>query len=127
MTGDYNRRNLFFPMVGRYLVVGLIAGAFLAGVGIGYAVFSNTYSPYSMMYQNPQMFNQMFARNPQFANQYMGYMVQDPQLREQMYGFMLQNKDFMYGMMQNPDFQNQYMGPWMMQNNFTYHGMMWRR
>jgi hypothetical protein len=54
-------------------------------------------------------------------------MMQDPQLRQQMYNYMLQNQDFMYGMMQNQNFQNQYMGPWMMQNNFTYHGMMWRK
>ena len=113
-------------MTSRYVWAGITIGVFIAGIGIGYAVFANIYNPYGMM-GNPNMFNQMMARNPQFAGQYMGYMTQNPQLRQQMYDYMFQNQDFMYGMMQNPNFQNQYMGPWMMQNNFTYHGMMWRK
>ncbi|MDE1727246.1 MAG: hypothetical protein KGH89_08315 [Thaumarchaeota archaeon] len=114
-------------MINRYVWIGITVGVFVAGIGIGYAVFLNTYNPYTMMYQNPSIFNQMMGRNPQFAGQYMGYMMQDPQLRQQMYNYMFQNKDFMYSMMSNPNFQNQYMGPWMMSNNFTYHGMMWQR
>jgi len=114
-------------MFSQYVWIGIAVGLFIAGIGIGYAIFMNTYDPYGMMYQNPQMFSQMMARNPQFSNQYFGYMMQNPQLRQQMYNFMFQNQDFMYNMMQNQNFQNQYMGPWMMQNNFTYHGMMWRK
>ncbi len=110
----------------KYVWIGIAVGVFLAGIGIGYAVFINTYNPYSMM-QNPAMFNQMMGRNPQFAGQYMGYMMQDPQLRQQMYDYMFQNKDFMYGMMGNQNFQNQYMGPWMMKNNFTGPSMMYGR
>lgn len=113
-------------MNNQYVWVGIIIGMFVAGIGVGYAIFANIYNPY-MMYQNPQMFNQMIGKNPQFADQYMGYMMQDPQLRQQMYSYMLQNHDFMYGMMQNSNFQNQYMGPWIMQNNYTYRGMMGQR
>lgn len=103
--------------------IGITAGVFFVGLGIGSAIFMNSYNPYMM--QNPTMFNQMMGRNPQFVSQYMGYMIQDPQLRQQMYDYMFQNKDFMYDMMGNQNFQNQYMGPWMMKNNFTGHGMMY--
>ncbi len=99
-----------------YVWVGIAVGVFFAGIGIGYAVFINTYNPYYMMMQNPAMFNQMMGKNPQFGGQYMGYIMQDPKLRLQMYDYMFQNKDFMYGMMGNQQFQNNYMGPWMMQN-----------
>lgn len=97
------------------MLIGIITGVFIAGIGVGYAIFINTYSPYGPMFQNPMFYN-MMANNPQLAGQYMGYMEQSPQLRQQMYSYMLQNKDFMYNMMGNPNFQNQYMGPWMMQN-----------
>lgn len=127
-------------MTSQYVWIGIAIGVFFAGLGIGYAVFVNTFNPYPMMGQ-PQFFNQMMARNPQYAGQYMGYMMQNqqymnqwfsqnpqyagqymgymmqnPQLRQQMYGYMFQNKDFMYSMMGNRTFQSQYMGPWMMQN-----------
>lgn len=102
-------------MFNQYVWIGIAVGVFIAGIGIGYAFFMNTYNPYGMMMQ-PQFFNQMMTGNPQFSNQYLGYMMQTPQLRQQMYNYMFQNKDFMYGMMGNSNFQNQYMGPWMMQN-----------
>ena len=136
----------------QYVWIGLAVGLFFAGLGVGYAVFITTYNHYAMMMGNPAMFSQMMVQNPQFSGQYMGYMMQnpqymnqwmsqnpqymgqwmgsmmqDPQLRQQMYIYMSQNQDFMYDMMKNSNFQNNYMGPWMMQNNFTYHGMMWRK
>ncbi len=110
-------------MTSQYVWIGITVSVFVAGLGIGYAVFMNTYSPYSML-GNPSMFNQMMVRNPQFANQYMGYIMNDPQLRNQMYDYMLQNQQFMYGMMSNPNFQNNYMHNWMTNNNYTWHGMM---
>jgi hypothetical protein len=110
----------------KYVLIGMAVGVFVAGIGIGYAIFVNTYNPYAMMMNNPTMFNQMMTRNPQVTGQWMGSMMQDPQLRQQMYNYMLQNQDFMYSMMQNQNFQNQYMGPWMMQHNTTGLGMMKR-
>jgi rusticyanin len=127
-------------MTSQYVWIGLAIGLFFAGLGVGYAVFTNNYNPYAMM-GNPATFNQMMGNNPQFSAQYMGYimqnpqymnqwmsqnpqymgqwmntMMQDPTLRNQMYSYMFQNKDFMYSIMGNQTFQNQYMGPWMMQN-----------
>ncbi|MEO9308031.1 MAG: hypothetical protein ABI342_06955 [Nitrososphaera sp.] len=139
-------------MTSKYILAGIAVGIFLAGLGTGYAIFMNTLNPYQMMSGNPSMFNQMMGKNPQVQGQYMSYMMQnpqymsqfmtqnpqymgqwmgtimqDPQLRQQMYHYMLQNQDFMYQMMKDRNFQNTYMGPWMMQNNFTYNGMMWHR
>lgn len=124
----------------RPAIIAIAVGLFVAGIGIGYVIFTNVYSPYTMM-GNPSSFNQMMGNNPQFSNQYMrymmqdpqymsqwmsqnpqymgqwmGYMIQNPQLQQQMYNYMFQNKNFMYSMMGNQTFQNQYMGPWMMQN-----------
>ncbi|MGI0047271.1 MAG: plastocyanin/azurin family copper-binding protein [Nitrosotalea sp.] len=121
-------------------IIAIAVGIFVAGIGIGYVLFTSMYNPYTMM-TNPAAFNQMMGSNQQFSNQYMGYMMQNPQfmsqwmsqnpqymgqwmgymlqnpaIRQQMYGYMFQNKDFMYGIMGNQTFQNQYMGPWMMQN-----------
>ena len=110
-------------MTNRYVWVGISIGVFVVGIGVGYAVFINTYNPYTTMMGNPQMFNQMMTNNPQMMNQWMGSMMSDPQLREQMYDHMFQNQQFMYGMMGNPNFQNNYMGPWMM-NNTNWRGMM---
>ncbi len=138
-------------MINQYVLIGIVVGVFCAGLGIGYALFINTYNPYAMMgnptmfcqmmgrnpqisgqfmgymMQNPQYMNQWMSQNPQYVGQWMGSMMQDPQLRQQMYNYMLQNQDFMYNMMKNSNFQNNYMGPWMMQNNFTYNGMMWKK
>ena len=138
-------------MINQYVLIGIVVGVFCAGLGIGYALFINTYNPYAMMgnptmfgqmmgrnpqisglfmgymMQNPQYMNQWMSQNPQYMGQWMGSMMQDPQLRQQMYNYMLQNQDFMYNMMKNSNFQNNYMGPWMMQNNFTYNGMMWKK
>lgn len=103
-------------MTNQYVWIGIAVGVFIAGIGIGYAVFINTYNPYTMM-------------------------IQDPQVRQQIYNYMFQNRDFMYGMMgnpqwsntmmsnpqlmnqwmstmmQNPQFRQQYLGPQMMMQN----------
>lgn len=108
-------------MTNKHIWIGITIGVFVAGLGIGYAVFINAYNPYGMMMGNPTLFNQMMGRNPQFTGQYMGYMMQDPQLRQQMYGYMFQNKQFMQGMMQNPQFQEEYMKQYssIPQTNYT--------
>lgn len=105
-------------MINRYVLIGIAAGVFFAGIGIGYAIFINSYNPY-MMFQNQQMFNQMMSINPQMMNQWMTNMLQDPNLNQQMMGMMMQNPTFMQEMMQNQQFQQNWMGPWMMQHNFT--------
>ena len=63
-------------MTDRYVWIGIVVGEFVAGIGIGYGIFINTYNPYSMMIGNPAAFNQMMSKNPQMINQWMGYMMQ---------------------------------------------------
>ena len=48
-------------MVSQYMWIGLAVGLFFAGLGAGYAIFTNTYNPYSMM-GNPAMFSQMMEK-----------------------------------------------------------------
>ena len=111
-------------MVKPYLLIAIAIATFLAGIGIGCAIFINTYNPYEMMMQHPQYMNQWMNQNPQYTSQWMGQMMSDPHLRSHMYDSMLQNQQFMYGMMGNTNFQNNYMHNWMNKNNYTWHGMM---
>lgn len=110
-------------MTNHYVWIGIAVGVFFAGIGIGYAVFINYYNPYGMMMQ-PSFFNQMMSRNPQFGNQFTGYMMNDPQLREQMYNSMFQNQQFMQGMMQNTQFQQQWMRQYATNSQSSNQGSM---
>jgi len=124
--------------------IGITVGVFFAGLGIGSAIFMNSYNPYMM--QNPTMFNQMMGNNPQFASQYMGYMMQNPQFTNSWMSNMMSNpqtmtvwtnamiqnpqfmNQWMASLMQNPNFLQQYMGPWiMLQNPSVMQGMMKQR
>ena len=130
-------------MTSQYVWIGIAIGVFVAGIGIGYTVFINTYNPYAMMMGNPAMFNQMMGRNPQFSGQYMGYMMQnpqymnqwmsqnpqyvnqwmgsmmqDPQLRQQMFNYMSKNQNYTNWMMNNPQYMNQWMSQMMSNPNF---------
>ncbi|MHB8603097.1 MAG: cupredoxin domain-containing protein [Nitrosotalea sp.] len=114
-------------MTSKYLWVGIAVGIFFAGIGMGYAIFINTYNPYPMMMGNPVMFNQMMS-NPGFNQQWMSGMMSNPQMMNQWMGNIMQNPKFMNqwmsGMMSNQQFGQQYMGPWTMMQNPQYRGMM---
>jgi len=107
-------------MTNQYVWIGIAAGVFFAGLGIGSVVFMNVSNPANMM-QNPQVFNQMMSNNPQFTNTWMNNMMSNPQMMDRWTNTMLQNPQFMNqwmtSMMQNPEFLQQYMGSWMMFQN----------
>ena len=116
-------------MMSRYIWIGIIIGVFVAGLGIGYAIFSNVYTTPYMMTQNPQVFNQMPLNNPQFMNAWMNNMMLNPKTMSTWNNAMVNNPQFMNQwmstMMQNSQFQQQYMGPWIMiQNPSLMKGMM---
>ena len=116
-------------MMSRYVWIGIIVGVFVAGLGIGYAIFSNVYTAPYMMTQNPQAFNQMPFNNPQFMNTWMNNMMLNPKTMNTWNNAMVNNPQFMNqwmsSMMQNSQFQQQYMGPWIMvQNPSLMKGMM---
>jgi plastocyanin len=99
--------------------IGITVGVFFAGLGIGSAIFMNSYNPYMM-------------QNPQFTNSWMNNMMSNQQMMNTWTNSMLQNPQFMNqwmaSMMQNPNFLQQYMGSWMMfQNPSLMQGMMKQR
>lgn len=105
-------------MVNRYAVIGIAIGVFFAGLGVGYAVFSQNQSanlsymtPQQMqqMMNNPQMMNQWHQTmmdNPQAMNNWMNTMTQNPNMMNQWMGTMMGNQQFMQqihdSMMNNP-------------------------
>ncbi len=115
-------------MASQYVWIGIMIGVFLAGLGVGLAIFSNIYNQQSMM-QNPQTLNQMMVNNPQFMTAWMNNLAQNPQAMNTWTNMMVSNPQFMNqwmsNVMQNSQFQQQYMGPWMMvQNPSLMRGMM---
>lgn len=109
-------------MTSKYIWAGIAMGTFFAGLGIGYAIYLNTYSP-TMMFQNPQMWDQLMVRSPEGMRQWMNTMLTDPQMSSYMMGQMYQNPRFMQQMMSNPQhmqLMNEYMG----QNATFMHGAM---
>lgn len=122
-------------MASQGIWIGIAIGVFFAGLGIGYAVFTNAYNP-NAMFQNPQFMQTMFndpqhmrammqnplfaqqtlehmKQNQQFSQDMMSSMMQDSQMSQQMMGMMMQNNQFMQGMMMDPQFQQNWMGPMM--------------
>lgn len=135
-------------MVSQYVWIGIIAGAFFAGIGIGYAVFhSNTTASMMMtpqqmqqmmndpkqmtqwhqtMMNNPQAMNNWMntmMQNPNMMNQWMGTMMNNPNMMNNMMGMMMQNPQFgnwmMGTMMNNPSMMNNIMAPMMNDPQFS--------
>ncbi len=111
-------------MVGQPIWIGIVIGIFFVGLGVSYAIFTSTYDPNTIKFQNQELFDQIMSQNPkmaanwmktmmqeeQFHNQAMDYMaknpeqmnqwmVQDPKHVEEMITAMRENHDFMMAMM----------------------------
>ncbi|MGQ0377288.1 MAG: hypothetical protein ACT4OW_07300 [Nitrososphaerota archaeon] len=97
-------------MVKQSVLIGIVIGAFVAGIGIGYGI-AQPNQPNFMPMTTQQM--QQMMNNPDTMANWMNSMMNDPQLRQQMYDMMLQNSQFMQGMMNNQQFQQQWMMPMM--------------
>lgn len=139
-------------MVSQSILIGIIAGVFFAGLGIGYVVLQSGQPNYSnmtpqqmqQMMNNPQMMTQWhqtmmndpqamnnwmntMTNNPQMMNQWMGNMMNDPNMMNQMTGMMMQNPQFgnwmMGNMMNDPSMMNNMMGPMMNNPQFMNHMM----
>lgn len=105
-------------MSSKHVWIGIAAGAFAAGIAIGYVVILST-SQLQMPVWNQQMFNTMMQQNPQMANQWTQQMMQDQTGRQQMMTSMMQDQQFMNGMMNQPQFQEQMMQQMGQNHNFT--------
>ncbi|WP_010191154.1 hypothetical protein [Candidatus Nitrosarchaeum limnium] len=77
-------------MTSQNVWIGITIGLFFAGIGIGYAVSSNSNQSMNA-FHNQNMFNQMMGQNPQA----MTWMMDDPQVRQQMFYQMMQNPNNM--------------------------------
>lgn len=106
-------------MTSQYVIVGIAVGVFFAGLGIGYAVFSQIQSA-SFTQMSPQQMQQMM-NNPQAMNNWMNTMMQNPNTMNQWMGTMMGNQQFMQqmhnSMMNNPQhmqMMSTMMGPDMM-------------
>jgi hypothetical protein len=58
--------------------IGIAVGVFFAGIGIGFTVFSPSFSPDNKMMQNQQM-----TQNLQLRDQIMNQMMENPELMRQ--------------------------------------------
>ena len=135
-------------MVSQYIWVGIVAGVFVAGIGIGFAVLQQT-TPGSMNFDNmsPQqmrdamqdpdfrqnMMNE-FGNNPQSMQDWMSPMMGDPKLQSHMRVNMMQHSQFMQGIMNDPQMMeqmqqrmnsgNMMIGQGTMMGNMTQHQSM---
>jgi hypothetical protein len=136
-------------MVNQTIWIGIVVGIFFVGIGISYAIFSSSYDPNTMKFQNQQLFDQMMSKNPKMTAQWletgqepqlmqqfmqdpqfqqqmfdqMNTWMNDPDFRQQMYGQMFEHQQFMNEMISNPEFQQQWMGS-MMDQDMMKPGMM---
>src|SRR5574338_1545988 len=122
-------------MVKQFILIGIVAGMFFAGLGVGYGVFYSTQTNFA--YMTPQQMQQMM-NNPQFMSQWHQTMMNNPQAFNSWMGTIRQNPQYMnQWMMQNPQMMNQWMGNMMnnpqlqqqmysqmMQNQQFMYGMM---
>ncbi len=119
----YNKGELISQnMVNQLLWVGIAVGVFFAGIGVSYAIFSSTYDPATMKFQNQELFDQMMSQNPKMSAQWMDTMgspqmqqwMSDPQHAKEMAELMRTNHGFMmemFGeMMNEPSIRLQLMG-----------------
>lgn len=127
--------------------IGIAIGVFIAGLGIGYAVFSANQSvnfmqmtPKQMqqMMSNPQImtqWHQTMMSNPQMMNNWMNTMMSNPQSMQQIHDIMMSNPQHMQTMMNaigptmmnsmmNNSQMSQQMVGMMMQNQQFMHRMM---
>ena len=110
---------MFQNVVKQSVWIGITIGVFIVGLGIGFAVFSN--STQSMNpFHNQNMFNQMMGQNPQA----MSWMMNDPKLREQMFQQMIQNPDQMMEWMANDPKHIEQMTETMKENHVFMSNMM---
>jgi hypothetical protein len=89
-------------MVNQNIWIAIAVGVFVAGIGIGYGIFSS-----SQVMLSPMMGGSMnsLMNNPQAMQQ----MMQDPDFRKEWANLMIQETEHMNLMMQDPDFRNEVM------------------
>ncbi len=75
--------------------VGIVIGVFFVGIGISYAIFSNTNNPNTIKFANQEIFDQMMSQNPKMMANWMETMMQDAQFHDQAMDYMVKNPEQM--------------------------------
>jgi len=90
-------------MVQQSIWIGITIAVFFVGIGVSYAIFSSTYDPNTMKFQNQQLFDQMMSQNPKMTTLWMETMMQDTQFHDQAMDYMAKNPEQMnQWMVQDP-------------------------
>jgi len=90
-------------MVQQSIWIGITIAVFFVGIGISYEIFSSTYDPNTMKFQNQELFDQMISQNPKMTAQWMETMMQDTQFHDQAMDYMSKNPEQMnQWMVQDP-------------------------
>jgi len=83
--------------------IGITIAVFFVGIGVSYTIFSSTYDPNTIKFQNQQLFDQMMSQNPKMTAQWMVTMMQDTQFHNQAMDYMAKNPEQMnQWMVQDP-------------------------
>ncbi len=93
--------------------VGIVIGVFFVGIGISYAIFSNTDNSSTLKMANQETFDQMMSQNPKMTANWMETMMGDEQFHNQVMDHMTKNPEqmnqWMETMMGDEQFHNQAM------------------
>ena len=82
-------------MVSQHIWIGIVIGVFFVGIGISYAIFSNTYNPSTLKFADQEIFDQMISQNPKMTANWMETMMQDAQFHDQAMDYMAKNPEQM--------------------------------
>jgi len=82
-------------MVSQSIWIGIIVVVFFVGIGVSYAIFSNTDNSSTLKFANQEIFDQMMSQNPKMMGNWMETMMQDTQFHDQMMDYMAKNPEQM--------------------------------
>ncbi len=82
-------------MVSQYIWIGIVVGVFFVGIGISYAIFSDTNNSSTLKTANQETFDQMMSQNPKMTANWMKTMMGDEQFHNQVMDYMAKNPEQM--------------------------------
>jgi len=90
-------------MANQYIWIGIVVVVFFVGIGVSYGIFTSTYDPNTVKFQNQELFDQMISQNPKMTANWMETMMEDVQFHDQAMDYMAKNPEQMnQWMVQDP-------------------------
>jgi len=100
-------------MIQQSIWIGITIAVFFVGIGVSYAIFSNTDNSSTLKMANQETFDQMMSQNPKMTANWMETMMGDEQFHNQVMDHMAKNPEqmnqWMETMMGDEQFHNQVM------------------